>query len=105
MPRQSTDWQKEQWGSALNWFFNDLTSRDRVGPAMRRAIRQRHLAYATEKAYMAWLRRFQAFLHPKDAMDATAEEVVRFLSYLAEESEIAATGQNQEGKRGRSNVP
>lgn len=37
---------------------------------------------------MAWVRRFQAFLYPKSAMDATAEEVVRFLSYLAEESEI-----------------
>ena len=44
---------------------------------------------------MAWVRRFQAFLHPKDAMNATEEGVVRFLSYLAEESEIAATGQNQ----------
>ena len=62
---------------------------------MRKVIHQRHLAYATEKAYMAWVRRFQAFLHPKDTMDATEEEVVRFLSYLAEESEIAATGQNQ----------
>ena len=95
LPKKSASWQNEQWGAALHWFFNDLVANDRVGPAMRKAIRQRHLAYATEKAYMAWVRRFQAFLHPEDAMDATAEQVVRFLSYLAEESEIASTGQNQ----------
>ena len=62
---------------------------------MRKAIRQRHLAYTTEKAYMAWLRRFQAFLHPKDVMDATGAEVVRFLSHLAEEAGLAPSGQNQ----------
>ena len=93
--KKSTDWQKKQWGDALHWFFNDLVAHDCVGTAMRKAIRQRHLAYTTEKAYLAWLRRFQAFLYPKDAMDANAEEVVRFLSYLAEKSEIAASGQNQ----------
>ena len=93
--KKSTDRQRKQWGDALRCFFNDLVAHDYVGTEMRKAIRQRHLAYTTEKAYIAWLRRFQAFLHPKDAMDANAEEVVRFLSYLAEESEIAATGQNQ----------
>ena len=95
LTKKATNWQKGQWGAALHWFFNYLVANDGVGPAMRKAIRQRHLTYTTEKAYMAWVRRFQAFLHPKDAMDATAEDVVRFLSYLAEESEIAATGQNQ----------
>jgi integron integrase len=95
VPLQPEKWQEVQWGAALHWFFNELVANDLSGPAMRRAIRQRHLAYATEKAYMAWLRRFQAFLYPKNVMDSTAEEVVRFLSYLAEEVEIAATGQNQ----------
>ena len=93
--KKSTDWQREQWGAALNWFFNDLVANDRAGPSMRTAIRRRHLSYATEKAYMNWLRRFQVFLHPKDTMAANEQEVVNFLSYLAEECEIAATGQNQ----------
>jgi integron integrase len=44
---------------------------------------------------MNWLRRFQAYLHPKDAMGAESADVVRFLTYLAEEREISPTGQNQ----------
>jgi hypothetical protein len=34
---------------------------------------------------MGWLRRFQAFLHPKEVMESEAKEVVNFLTYLAEE--------------------
>ena len=73
LPKKSASWQNEQWGAALHWFFNDLVANDRVGPAMRKAIRQRHLAYATEKAYMAWVWRFQVFLHPEDAMATTGQ--------------------------------
>lgn len=89
------EWQKAQWGDALKWFFEELVAQDRAGPALRSALRRRHLAYATEKAYMGWLRRFEAFLYPKDAMVAESGDVVRFLTYLAEEREIAPTGQNQ----------
>lgn len=91
----SEEWQKAQWGAALKWFFEELVAKDRAGPALRSAIRRRHLAYATEKAYMGWLRRFEAFLYPKDAMEAESGDVVRFLTHLAEEREIAPTGQNQ----------
>jgi integron integrase len=89
------DWQKAQWGDALKWFFQELVEVDQAGPQLRSALRRRHLAYATEKAYMGWLRRFQAFLCPKDAMVSESGDVVRFLTYLAEELAIAPTGQNQ----------
>lgn len=67
------DWQKAQWGDALKWFFEELAARDVAGAKLRSALRRRHLAYTTEKAYMSWLRRFQAFLHPKEAMDWSRE--------------------------------
>jgi len=89
------DWQKAQWGDALKWFFEELAARDVAGAKLRSALRRRHLAYTTEKAYMGWLRRFQAFLHPKEAMDSESGDVVRFLTYLAEVKELAPTGQNQ----------
>jgi integron integrase len=89
------DWQKVQWGAALKWFFEELVARDRAGPELRSALRRRHLAYRTEKAYMGWLRRFEAFLYPKTAMEADSADVVRFLTYLAEVKLLAATGQNQ----------
>jgi len=95
LPRDPKEWQKEQWGNALKWFFEELVGTDRAGPAMRSVVRRRHLAFATEKVYMAWLRRFQAYLHPKDAMDAREEDAVNFLSYLAEDRGIAAAGQTQ----------
>jgi integron integrase len=89
------EWQKEQWAAALKWFFDELLPKDRSGPALKSALRRRHLAYATEKAYINWLRRFEAFLYPRDAMEAESGDVVRFLTHLAEEKEIAPTGQNQ----------
>ena len=87
-------WQEEQWGAALKWFYDELASRDQAGREMRSAIRRRHLAYPSERAYMAWLRRFQAFVDPLDAMMAQEYHVVRFLTYLAEERRIAQSGQN-----------
>ncbi len=90
-----TNLQKERWGAALAWFFKSLVPLDEAGRIMRTVIRQRHLRYRTEKAYLGWLRRFQAFLHPTDAMHARDEDVVRFLSHLAEVESISPSGQNQ----------
>ena len=95
LPAQPEDWKKAQWGNALKWFFEVVATKDIAGPHLRSAIRRRHLAYTTEKAYMGWLRRFQVFLHPKEVMEAESPEVVNFLTYLAEEKKIAPTGQNQ----------
>ncbi len=89
------DWQKEQWGRVLAWYFKELVPRDEAGRSMRSVIRRRHLRYRTEKNYLSWLRRFQAFIHPKDAMEAVEADVVRFLSYLAEELELSPSGQDQ----------
>ena len=95
LPARPNEWQKKQWGDSLKWFFQEISARDIAGPKLRSAIRRRHLAYTTEKAYMGWLRRFQAFLHPKEVMESEAGEVVNFLTYLAEEKRISPTGQNQ----------
>jgi len=95
LPSRPEDWQLVQWSAAMKWFFEELAARDVAGAKLRSALRRRHLAYTTEKAYMAWLRRFQAFLHPKEAMGSESGDVVRFLTYLAEVQELAPTGQNQ----------
>ena len=95
MPTRPNEWQKEHWGDSLKWFFQEISAGDIAGPKLRSAIRRRHLAHNTEKAYMGWLRRFQAFLHPKEVMESEAGEVVNFLTYLAEEKRISPTGQNQ----------
>jgi integron integrase len=95
LPSRPDDWQLEQWSAAMKWFFGELIERDVAGPQMRSAIRRRHLAYTTERAYMGWLRRFEAFLHPSAAMNAKSEDVVRYLSHLAENEALAPSSQSQ----------
>ena len=58
----SEDRQKAQWCDALKCFFKELVAQDREGSELKSALRRRHLAYATEKAHMAWLRRVEVFL-------------------------------------------
>lgn len=87
--------QKEQWGKAMAWYFTKLVPMDGAGKKMRSALRRRHLRYRTELSYLGWLRRFQAFLHPIDALQACEQDVVNFLTFLAEELELASTSQDQ----------
>jgi len=44
---------------------------------------------------MAWLRRFQAFLYPRSAMEAQQADAVAFLTHLAENEQIASSTQDQ----------
>jgi hypothetical protein len=66
-----------------------------VGPAaaptprlldrVREAIRARHYSRRTEKAYVAWIRRYILFHDKRHPADMGAPEVTRFLSSLAVE--------------------
>lgn len=62
---------------------------------VRAALRLRHYSPKTERAYVAWVRRFVKFCemrHPRDCSDA---DVRRFLSHLADKGMVAASTQNQ----------
>ena len=61
---------------------------------LRRAIRSRHLSPDTERAYVAWTRRFLEFAGPSPKTDRE-EDIGRFLSRLAVEEKVAASTQNQ----------
>ncbi|MGB3543934.1 integron integrase [Rubrivirga sp.] len=66
----------------------------------REAARLRHLSYATEQAYLGWIQRFARhaarshgeWRHPSDLDEA---DVTAFLSYLANERDVAASTQTQ----------
>lgn len=69
--------------------------------AVRTACRVRHLSLHTERAYSQWIRRYVLhagrqrsgrLVHPREL---GPEDVRAFLSYLAEEREVAASTQNQ----------
>ncbi|MEM6884811.1 MAG: integron integrase [Verrucomicrobiota bacterium] len=95
LPRKPEPWQEKQWADAMRWFFERMAPKDGAGGAMRKLIRRRGLRFTTEQSYMSWLRRFQAYVYPGDALEATEADVVEFLSYLADTEQVSAASQGQ----------
>jgi integron integrase len=62
---------------------------------VRAAVRIRHYSRRTEKAYVAWIRRFILFNGKRHPLDMGAPEIIRFLSSLAVDGRVAASTQNQ----------
>ena len=84
--------------------FTVLAVRE-VGPAaapkprlldrVREAIRARHYSRRTEKAYVAWIRRYILFHGKRHPLEMGGPEVTRFLTSLAVEGHVAGSTQNQ----------
>jgi integron integrase len=62
---------------------------------IRGAARLRHFSRRTEKAYVAWARRFILFHAKRHPADMGAEEITAFLSSLATVRKVSASTQNQ----------
>src|SRR5439155_17715771 len=62
---------------------------------VRDAIRARHYSRRTEKAYVAWIKRYIFFHAKRHPADMGAPEVARFLTSLAVDGRVAASTQNQ----------
>ena len=75
-------------GTSVGYRFRSL---DRV----RVAVRTRHYSRRTEKAYVAWTRRFVLFHGKRHPAQLGASDVEAFLSSLATERHVAASTQNQ----------
>jgi integron integrase len=58
-------------------------------------IRRRAYSIRTEQVYEQWVLRFLRFNKPYQAHDLGADEVARFLKYLAVERHVASSTQNQ----------
>ena len=52
---------------------------------LRVFIRSRGLAYATEKTYLLWIRRFIRFSHYQSAKDFSPNDIEPFLNHLAQQ--------------------
>jgi integrase len=62
---------------------------------VREALRLRHYSRRTERAYVGWIRRYILFHGKRHPAEMGAEEVSRFLSFLAVEGKVSASTQNQ----------
>lgn len=73
--------QKNRWEEYLSRF--------------RSAIRVRHYSIRTERAYEQWVRRFLSCHKDKSPEILNADDIQRYLNYLAEKRKVAASTQNQ----------
>lgn len=62
---------------------------------VREVIRIRHYSIRTEQAYVQWIRRFILFHDKRHPREMGAPELTAFLSYLANQHNVAASTQNQ----------
>lgn len=62
---------------------------------VREAIRTRHYSRRTEKAYVAWIRRYILFHGKRHPSEMGAAELTQYLSSLAVQGNVAASTQNQ----------
>ena len=81
-----------------------LVARESVPPSprpprlldrVRDAVRVRHYSRRTEKASVAWIRRYILFHGKRHPSEMGAPELTRYLSALAVEGNVAASTQNQ----------
>ena len=62
---------------------------------VRSVLRARHYSRRTESAYLSWIRQYILYHEKRHPLEMGADEVGRFLSYLATERDVAASTQNQ----------
>ena len=62
---------------------------------VRGKIRLKHYSIRTEQAYLDWIKRFILHFDKAHPKNMGAEEVEKFLTYLAVEGRVAASTQNQ----------
>ncbi|MCC6319804.1 MAG: integron integrase [Gemmatimonadaceae bacterium] len=62
---------------------------------VRRLMRARHLSLRTEQAYLSWIRRFIRYHDLRHPRDMGSADVVRYLTYLANEQRVSRATQAQ----------
>jgi integrase len=70
-------------------------ARPRLLERLRTAIRTRHYSQRTEKAYVAWTKRYIFFHNMRHPETLGTADVERFLSHLAVNAQVSASTQNQ----------
>jgi integron integrase len=59
------------------------------------SIRTKHYSYRTEQTYVDWIKRFILFHGKRHPKELGAEEVQEYITYLANERQVASSTQNQ----------
>lgn len=70
-------------------------SKQKLLDRVRREIRRRNYSYSTEKTYCQWVVRYVRFHNLTHPHDLVNRDIVRYLNFLANECNLAASTQNQ----------
>jgi len=62
---------------------------------LKEEIRRRNYSYSTEKIYCQWIIRYIRFHNSKHPSTLRETDVVRYLNFLANDLNVAASTQNQ----------
>lgn len=104
LAKRKEDWQVRQASDAIQLylFFKKRNNKEScreegdgkaqwktVAEEMRHALRLRHRAARTEKAYLSWLRKYYLFLNGKAPYSIDSSHVKDFMTYLAVEKNVA----------------
>jgi len=115
---QTPEWQLAQIQESLDIYFNHFNGKKTytlrpdfsdmpqaeacalVLEKLRNAIRVKHFAYSTERAYFEWVKRFLTYVREiKNIISGPGspdeQDVRDFLTYLAVERKVSASTQNQ----------
>jgi integron integrase len=115
------EWQRDQARHALEILYDEYLKVDFTAPAaprgpfkdavkdpegfeklhggliqrMESECRVRHYSMRTEEAYVTWAKRFLTFHDGKDPTELGAQEIKKYLEFLAQERNVSANTQNQ----------
>jgi integron integrase len=67
----------------------------RLSQRVRDVLRRRHYSFRTERAYLAWMKRFVLYHGGRHPEQMDAAEVVEFLTHLAVQRRVSAATQRQ----------
>ena len=72
-----------------------IQNKPKLMEQVRTSLRIRHYSYATEKAYLGWIKQF-IFFHNKTHPNNLGEEAIsQFLNHLAVKRKMSSSTQNQ----------
>lgn len=61
----------------------------------RSILRLKQMSYVTEKTYLGWIKRFAHFHKTKKPNNYSSEDIVKYLTFLAENKNVSVSTQNQ----------
>jgi len=74
---------------------NNTNRQPRLLDQLRREIRVRHYSLRTEQTYVQWVKRYIYFHRLRHPREMGAQEINKYLSYLATDRHVSASTQNQ----------